>query len=122
MAFEVAETKFKKANDIPVGGSIEGFVIGQYNGGKFPLVDCIKMRNEEGTFILSGNGTLKYFFKNSNKPGFYYRFTRLPDVVNKMKQTVSQWKIEIDREKTCEAEAPMLAPETHTGDDANIPF
>lgn len=102
MAFESVDMKFKKANDIPVGSSVEGYVVGKHNGGKFPLVDCIRIREESGEeYVLSGNGTLKYFFKNGNLPGFYYRFTRQPDQKNEMAQTVSQWKIEVDKTKTC---------------------
>lgn len=109
MAFELAERKFKKANDIPVGSSVEGYVVGKYNGGKFPKVDCLMIKEKDGTeYILSGNGTLKYFFENGNQVGLYYRFTRKADQLNKMKQTVSQWTIEVDRSLKTEVTANIV--------------
>lgn len=124
MAFESVEQKFKKANDIKVGESIEGFVIGKHNGGRFPNVDCIRMKVGNENIILTGNGTLKYFFENGNKAGFYYRFTRVEDKKNKLGQVVSQWKIEIDRSRTCEVEAPVVeAPKTDVAAATeHIPF
>jgi hypothetical protein len=102
MALETLNANmFRKSNATPVGGSIAGYVVGFYNGGKFPEIDCLRMVGDDGqSFILNPHGTLKYFKKNNNPLGCYYVFTRGEDKKNTRGQTVAQWVTQIDREKT----------------------
>ncbi len=100
MAFETVSgiKNYKKSNEIKVGEFIEGYVTGKQNSGLYPEIDQICMQTKKGEqFILSPHGSLKFFFKNNNKPGFYYRFTRLDDTKNKRGQAICQFKIEVDK-------------------------
>lgn len=112
MAFERVGQKWVRANDIKLGESISGHVVGRYNGGKYPEIDNIVMvlwkpitlvtRDGEKTYkkgdkvIINTAGNLKYFFKNGNKPGFLYQFTRTEDTVNKRNQPKANFLIEHD--------------------------
>ncbi len=122
MAFEVARRQFYNPNkELEVGKSIEGYVVGKHNSDMYPNVDNIVLRTDKGELIVSGAGTLKYFFKNGNKLGYYYRFTRQADKVNQRKQTVSQWLIEIDRTKKVD-DFEVVADTSANESSENIPF
>ena len=106
MAFETVQSqkKYLKANSLEVGQSIEGFVVGKFNSDKFPEIDSLVMKINNEDVVLNPNGTLKWFFQNGNKPGYYYRFTRMPDTKTKRGLTSAQFKIEVDKSKTIEVE------------------
>lgn len=124
MAFETVTLSFKKAKDVPVGGSIEGYVLGQYNGGQFPEIDCLKMKLDNGeNIVLSPNGSLKYFFKNGNELGYYYKFTRLEDqpVKNRPSMMSAKWLIQVDRSRKVDAQ-PAAHVEKAVDGTEQIPF
>lgn len=101
MALEtVQQRKFVKAKDIPMGGKITGFVVGKYVSQAYPDKDCIVMRDKDtGAEFIASGGTLAYFFKNNNQPGFYYEFTRVADRINKRpgSQPSPDFLIAVDR-------------------------
>jgi hypothetical protein len=110
MAFETVGTgKFVKSNSLTLGQSIEGFVVGKYNSEKYPEKDEIEMVINGEKVILNTHGGLKYFFSNGNKPGYYYRFTRLEDKKTPKGAMSPQFKIEIDRSKKLEASIDQQA-------------
>jgi hypothetical protein len=129
MAFEDVKKEFRKANETPVGGTIEGYVVGKYNGGLYPEIDSLEMVTEAGEkFTLSPNGSLKYFFKNGNEMGYLYRFTRLEDepVKRNPKLKSAKWLIQVDRSKKIAvvAAAPVAveAPVAAVKSTNEIPF
>jgi hypothetical protein len=111
MSFETISgtKKYIKANSLEVGQSLEGFVVGKHNSEKFPEIDSLVMKINNEDVVLNPNGSLKYFFKNGNATGYYYRFTRLPDVKTARGLTSSQFKIEIDKSKKLDANEPVAA-------------
>jgi hypothetical protein len=131
MAFETVSgiKNYKKSNEIKLGEFIEGYVTGQQNSGLYPEIDQIVMKTKKGEqFILSPHGSLKFFFKNGNKPGYYYRFTRMEDTKNKRAQPICQFKVEVDKTdmlpefKTPVAVAATPAVTTDHGAEEQIPF
>lgn len=117
MAFEeVSKNKYVKSNSVEVGGVIEGYVIGKHNSTAYPDIDSIVMKIGEEKVVLNPHGSLRYFFKNGNKAGFYYRFTRLESIKTPKGALSAQWKIEVDRSQTISVEA------TPVEQTENIPF
>ena len=112
MAFETVQSqkKYIKANSLEVGQAIEGFVVGKFNSEKFPEIDSLVMKINNEDVILNPNGSLKYFFSNGNKPGYYYRFTRMPDTKTKRGLTSAQFKVEVDKSKTIAVETQEAKP------------
>lgn len=122
MAFEQVNTsKYIKSNSLKVGESIEGYVVGKYNSTQYPEIDSLKMVVNGETIVLNPHGALKYFFKNGNSTGYYYRFTRLEDMKTKKGAMSAQWKIEVDKSKVLDQIVPG-SDETKETPSADLPF
>jgi len=117
---EVQKFTYVKARDVAMGTKVEGYVVGVYRGGKYPDIDCLKMRSKDGKEFIFGGGSLRYFFKNQNKAGFYYSFERIADKPTKG-QPSAQFKILIDKSDTCAVENMIEAPAADTA-AMQIPF
>ena len=100
MAFENMERPFKKASEMKVGDSVEGYVTGFYSSALFPDIPNLEMETKDGKrFILSVTGTLKYF-KDRNYPlGIMYKFTRREDStkVTPGRKPQKQFEVQADR-------------------------
>lgn len=109
---ETGSSVFKKSKDVAVGERITGYVVGFHNGGMYPAINCLKMKDKQtgSNFVLTPHGTLKYFKENNHKPGFYYEFMRLEDKTNKRGQIICQFKVFVDTDDTCEIEGDTVEP------------
>lgn len=105
MAFEEVTTNhtFKKATDLAVGDSIEGYLVRVNESRNYPGKWDFIMQLEDGSqFNLSTAGSLKWFaldIATNTKPdrvacvGHWIKIERTPDVRNQKKLVVSQFKV-----------------------------